>query len=228
MTLLEEKTMESAGVPFNVVVLSPFVELGDGAVIESGVILGEPPSRQLTDQTLTLGAHAHLRSGTVLYAGSSIGAGFETGHNVVVREQNRLGDDVRIWNNTTVDYGCVIGNRVKLHTNVYVAQFTVIEDEVFIAPGVTIANDPHPGCAFSQLCMRGPVLRRGAQIGVNATILPFVTINERALVGAGSVVTKDVPADTVVAGNPARVMCATADLRCSTGHTDRPYVRGAP
>jgi acetyltransferase-like isoleucine patch superfamily enzyme len=205
-------------------VLPPGVQLGDGAVIEAGVILGQPTGRQIGDSTLTIGANAHLRSGTVVYLGSTIGSDLETGHNVVIREQNHVGDHVSIWNNTTVDYGCVIGNGVKLHTNVYIAQFTIIEDEAFLAPGVAIANDPHPGCAFSAQCMRGPLIKRGAQIGVNATILPFVTIGERALVGAGSVVTKDVPPDVVVAGNPARIVRKTSELRCLTGHTDKPYL----
>jgi acetyltransferase-like isoleucine patch superfamily enzyme len=203
--------------------LPPGVELGVGHVVEAGVILGQRSGRRVDDPTLRIGANAYLRSGTVLYAGSVIGAYFESGHNVVIREQNRLGDHVSIWNNTTVDYGCRIGDRVKLHANVYMAQFTVVEDDVFLAPGVTIANDPHPGCSFSSQCMRGPHIKRGAQIGVNVTILPFVTIGERAIVGAGSVVTRDVPPDSVVMGNPARVIRRTADLRCLTGHTDRPY-----
>ena len=137
-------------------------------------------------------------------AAASIGARLETGHNVVIREDNVLGDDVKIWNNTTIDYGCRIGHRVKIHTNCYIAQFTVLEDDVFLAPGVAVANDPHPGCAFSSQCMRGPTVRAGAQIGAGVTLLPFVTIGRRALVGAGSVVTRDVPDEVVVAGNPAR------------------------
>lgn len=200
------------------------VELGAGALVHPTVILGQPTGRQVEDPALRIGPSAVLRSGTVLYVGSTIGSSFQTGHNVVIREQNRLGDHVSVWNNTTIDYGCVIGDRVKLHTNVYVAQYTILEEDVFLAPGVTIANDPHPGCAFSGQCMRGPHLKRGAQIGVNVTILPFVTIGERALVGAGSVVTKDVPPDCVVVGNPARVVRMATDLSCLTGHTDKPYL----
>ena len=140
-------------------------------------------------------------------------------------EENFIGDDFSLWSNSTVDYGCVIGNRVKIHHNVYVAQYTTIEDDVFLAPGVMIANDPHPGCAKSKQCMKGPTIRRGAQIGVNATILPFVIIGERALVGAGSVVTKDVPPGAVVRGNPARVAGHIDELKCliKPPLMDRPY-----
>jgi len=103
---------------------------------------------------------------------------------------------------------------VKIHCNVYVAQFTTIEDDVFLAPGVTIANDPHPICSK---CMQGPTIRRGARIGVNVTLLPLITIGENALVGAGSVVTADVPAGMLVAGNPARVIGPVDSLECPFG-----------
>ena len=92
-----------------------------------------------------------------------------------------------------------------------------------MAPGVTIANDIHPGCKFSAECMRGPVLRRGVQIGVNVTILPYVEIGEGSLIGSGSVVTRDIPPRSVAYGNPARVVRRVEELRCTTGITERPY-----
>jgi len=156
----------------------------------------------------------------VIYAGSVIGERLETGHNVILRESNVVGDNFSIWNNSTVDYECRIGANVKLHNNVYVAQFTVLEDDVFLAPGVMIANDPHPGCVHSKECMRGPTIKRGAQVGCNVTILPYVTIGERALIGAGSVVVHDIPARAVAVGNPARVIKMIDDLRCPIGRVD--------
>jgi acetyltransferase-like isoleucine patch superfamily enzyme len=170
-----------------------------------------------------MGANARIRAGSIIYGGSRIGDDFETGHNVVIREENRIGDHVSVWNNSVVDYGCVIGNGVKIHCNVYVAQFTILEDDVFMAPGVTIANDPHPGCEFSKECMRGPTIQRRAQLGVNVTVLPFVTIGERALIGSGAVVTRDIPAGMVAYGNPARVIRPVSELECTRGITDRPY-----
>jgi len=185
--------------------------------------LGQIPGRAIDDYTLRIGPGAQIRSGTVIYAGTTIGAGLETGHNVVIREQNVIGDGFNIWNNSVVDYGCTLGCRVSVHCNVYIAQFTVIEDDVFLAPGVMVANDPHPGCPLSKKCMRGPVIRRGAQIGANVTLLPFITIGERALIGAGSVVTKDVPPHTLAYGNPARVVRDISELRCGLGYLDGPY-----
>ena len=152
---------------------------------------------------LVLGAGARLRSGTVLYDGTTIGRRLQTGHGVVIRECCEIGDDVSIWSNSVIDYGCRIGDRVKIHCNCYVAQYTELENDVFLAPGVTIANDLYPGNERSAHLMAGPKIGAGAQIGVNVTILPFVRIGAGALIGAGSVVTRDIPAAVVAFGNPA-------------------------
>lgn len=199
------------------------VHLSVGHSVDAQVFLGYPPGRRITDVTLRIGPGARIRSGTVIYGGSTIGAGLETGHNVVIREENTIGDNLSIWNQSTIDYGCVIGSGVKIHCNVYVAQFTTLEDEVFLAPGVTIANDPHPLCG---LCLRGPTIKRGARIGVNVTLMSHITIGEGALVGAGSVVIKDIPAHSVAYGNPARVMKSIDELNCPFGQVERPYVDG--
>ena len=181
--------------------------------------------REIADLTLRLGPSACLRSGTVIYAGSTIGTHFNTGHHAIIREENQIGDHVNVWGNSTIDYGCVIGSHVKIHSGVYVAQYSLIEDEVFLAPGVVLANDPHPGCPRGHDCMRGPTIRVGAQIGVNVTILPFVEIGQHALIGAGAVVTKDVPARALVYGNPARVVGTVDELRCVVNPPliERPY-----
>ena len=171
--------------------------------IDPQAIIGAVPGHAIEDTSLEIGPHATVRAFSVIYAGSRIGAHLETGHGAVIREQNRIGDHLSIWNNSTIDYGCIIGNNVRIHSGVYVAQFTTIEDEVFLAPGVMIANDRHPICRD---CMQGPTIKRGARVGINATLLPAVVIGEGALVGAAAVVTRDVPAGAVVAGNPARVM----------------------
>ena len=148
---------------------------------------------------------ALLRSGTVVYDGTRVGARLETGHHVVIREDCEIGDDVSVWSNTVIDYGCVIGDGVKIHCNCYVAQYTEIGAGAFLAPGVTIANDLYPGQESSARMMSGPWIGAGAQLGVNVTVLPFVRIGEGALVGAGSVVTRDLAPGVVAYGNPAVV-----------------------
>jgi len=199
------------------------VRLGMPRHIDPHVLLGYRTGRRNVPLELVIGPEAYLRTGTVIYQGSTLGAGLETGHNVVIREQNTIGDHCAIWNNTVIDYGCRIGSGVKIHSNCYIAQYTEIQDGVFLAPGVTIANDPHPGCPQSAECMRGPVIEAGAQIGVNVTILPMVRIGARALVGSGAVVTRDVPAEMVVYGNPARVGRSIYALGCPAELRERPY-----
>jgi acetyltransferase-like isoleucine patch superfamily enzyme len=178
------------------------IEIGPGAIIDDSVILGYASDRG-GPMPLSIGVEARLRSGTVIYGGSTAGDRLQTGHNVILREEVRLGDDVSIWSNSVVDYGCVIGDRVKIHSNCYVAQFTELEDDVFMAPGVTIANDLYPGSLDSGKAMAGPLIREGAQIGVNVTLLPYITIGRGAIIGAGAVVTRDIPDGMLAYGAPA-------------------------
>lgn len=171
------------------------------SLIDKTAIIGHNAERKIKNSRLIIGKGAKIRSGTVIYKGSEIGDHLETGHNVVIREENNIGNNFSIWSNSIIDYGCKIGDNVKIHSNCYVAQFTTIEDDVFLAPGVTIANDRYPPSKN----LIGPTIKKGARVGINATILPGVTIGEKALIGAGAVVTKDIPPRAVAYGNPAEV-----------------------
>lgn len=192
------------------------VSAGEGIEADASVLLGYPPAPDGRyaegGQELMLGEHARLRSGTVLYLGSRVGARFQTGHNVVIREDCTIGDDVCVWSNSVVDYGCRIGDRVKIHSNCYIAQFTEVGPGAFLAPGVTIANDLYPGQQASAWVMSGPWIGENAQIGVNVTILPYVRIGAGSLIGAGSNVVRDVPDGAVAFGNPAVVRGKVGDL----------------
>jgi acetyltransferase-like isoleucine patch superfamily enzyme len=190
---------------------SPADVVGAGWEADADVLLGYASPRGPRGP-LVLGDDARLRSGTVLYAGSRIGRRLQTGHHVVVREDCTLGDDVCLWSNTVVDYSCRIGDRVKVHANCYIAQWTELCDDAFLAPGVTIANDLYPGQEDSAATMSGPWIGPGAQLGVNVTVLPFVRIGAGCLVGSGSVVTRDLPPGTVAYGNPAKVRGRVEDL----------------
>jgi acetyltransferase-like isoleucine patch superfamily enzyme len=138
-----------------------------------------------------------------------------------------VGDDSRIGTFVEIQKGARIGRRCKISSHTFICEGVLIEDEVFVGHGVTFINDLFPR-ATSDLgqpqteadwtCVP-TVVKRGASIGSGATILAGVTIGERALVGAGSVVTKDVPPGTVVAGNPARVLRRADDPRV-TGKPD--------
>lgn len=193
--------------------------MGDGLESDPSAIIGYQSSRTAPGD-LVIGEKARVRSGTVIYLGSRIGARFQTGHNVIIREDCIIGDDVSVWSNTVVDYGCRIGAHVKIHSNCYIAQFTEIEDGAFLAPGVTIANDLYPGQATSAAMMSGPFIGAGAQIGVNTTILPFVRIGAGCLIGAGSVVVRDIPEGFVAFGSPATVRGRVKDLQAIETRVD--------
>lgn len=181
------------------------------SLIDDGVILGYHPDAA-DGPALKLGSGARLRAGTIVYSGSSIGHRFRTGHHVVIREGSVIGDEVSIWSNSIIDYGCVIGDRVKIHANCYVAQFTEIDDDAFLAPGVCLANDLFPGSHASAAEMQGPSIGAGAQLGVNVTVVPYVSIGAGSIIGAGAVVTKDVPEGVLAYGNPAVAVTAISDI----------------
>jgi acetyltransferase-like isoleucine patch superfamily enzyme len=202
--------------------LAAHVVLGAGTLIDDGVRLGNDPTRPPA-RAIRIGRDARIRSGSEIADGVRIGDRLDIGHNVFVGEDTIIGDDCHIANNTTIEAGCTLGDRVRIQANCYVAAFTTIEDDVTIAPGVGLANDPHPG-SEDHSCMRGPTIERGAQIGMNATILPFVTVGQRSVVGAGSVVTTAVPAELVVAGNPARVLKSVSQVTCPLDLRDGEYL----
>ena len=189
------------------------IKVGRASKIDKDVILGYPTGRPIKKTGVVLGPYAVIRSGTVIYDSVRIGERLQTGHHVLIREENEIGNWVEIWANTVIDYGCRIGNNVKIHTNGYIPQYTLIEDDVFIAPGACFANDKYPVSSL----LEGPWIKKGARIGVNVTILPGVMIGEKAVVGAGSVVTKDVEPGVVVVGNPA----------CVVGRVDEIYKKAA-
>lgn len=189
----------------------PDITTGERVHADPSAIIGYRSSRA-GPAPLVLGADSVIRSGSVLYLGSRIGARFQAGHNVVIREDCQIGDEVSVWSNSVIDYGCRIGDRVKIHSNCYIAQFSEISDGAFLAPGVTIANDLYPGQASSAEVMSGPWIGPGAQIGINATILPYVRIGAGCLIGAGAVVARDIPDRTVAFGNPATVRGEVREL----------------
>jgi acetyltransferase-like isoleucine patch superfamily enzyme len=174
----------------------------------SFVIVGEiPKGKQDSDCPPTIfGEEAYLRSHTVIYYGNKIGRNFQTGHGAMIRELNEIGDDVSVGTGSIVEHHVRIGNRVRLHSHVFIPEYSVLEDDCWIGPNVVFTNARYPQSPDVKNQLVGPHIERGVKIGANSTILPGVRIGENALIGAGSVVTKDVPAGAVVVGNPARVI----------------------
>ncbi|RLE48429.1 MAG: N-acetyltransferase, partial [Candidatus Methanomethylicota archaeon] len=140
------------------------------------------------------------RSGAVIYENVRIGDNLETGHRVLVRENTVIGSNVRIGTNTIIDGGVRIGDDVNIQSSVYIPPRCVIEDGVFIGPRACLTNDRYPPSER----LEGVVVKRGAVIGANSTLISGVVVGEEAVVAAGAVVTKSVPPRTVVAGVPAK------------------------
>ncbi len=172
------------------------VEIGEGSRIQDNVILGSEEGGKVK-----IDENALIRSGTVIYSGVEIGKNFKTGHNILIRENAIIGDDVLVGTNAVVDGDCRIGNEVSIQTNVYITRYTVVEKGVFFGPCAVTLNDKYMKYGAD---LKGPVIKKGAKIGANSTIFPGIVIGENAVVGGGSVVTKEVKAGEVVVGNPAR------------------------
>lgn len=206
------------------------VHLGKDSTVEDFVVLGKPPiPTKQRAKLLKIGLGAHLRCGTIIYAGTTIGNHFVTGDYAKIRENNRIGDNVSIGSNTIIERDSIIGNEVSIHSNCFIPEYTTVEDSVWMGPCVVITNVLHPPCPYFKKepvgerprCLSGPVFRRRAVIGAGAIILPGTIIGESSLVGAGALVSHDVPRDSVVVGSPAKVIGKTKDLICPPGFYSR-------
>jgi acetyltransferase-like isoleucine patch superfamily enzyme len=204
------------------VVVYPHVKIGDNVKIGSCSIVGVPIEDSQERYTI-IGDNAVIRSGTVIYSETKIGKNLNCGHNVIIREFTRIGDNSQIGTLSQIEGYAEIGNWVKLHTNVHIGQYSKIEDHVFIAPGTVLTNTLHPLCPQVKKCIEGPIIRSHVKIGTNVTIAPRVEIGENSLIGAATNVTNDVPANSVVVGNPGKVIKTIHDLKCPFNFVEKPY-----
>ena len=133
-----------------------------------------------------------------------IGKGTKIWNQAQVRNDAVIGENCIISKNVYIDEHVKIGNRVKVQNNVNVYHGVTVEDDVFLGPSMTFTNDMYPRSFNTEWRITNTLVKKGASIGANATIRCGVTIGEYATIGSGSVVTKDVPSQALVAGNPAR------------------------
>ncbi len=148
----------------------------------------------------------YIHSSAEVAASARIGVGTRIWQNCVVLDDVAIGADCNICFSCFIERGVRIGNRVTVKNGVYLWEGLTIEDDVFIGPNATFCNDRQPQSRIPPAQWLETVLERGCSIGAGAVILPGIRIGSGALVGAGAVVTRDVPINKLVVGNPARVL----------------------
>ncbi len=202
-----------------VTVLGP-VEGLDEAILLGPCVLGHPAAAAAGPLRLGRGVIVHAYA--VLYQGATLGEGVRIGHGALVREGNDVAAHASVGSGAHLEPGNRVGARSRIHSGCFLSNSTIAED-VFLGPGVVFTDDPHPPCSRYLDCVRGARVEALASIGARVTLLPGVSVGREALVGAGSVVTRDVAAGAVVVGNPARVVGDRNALPCGAGHFDRAY-----
>ena len=180
--------------------------IGDHAVLGKRPQLARHSSARGEVGALELGEGASVGSGAIVFAGSRIGAEAIVGDQAFVRERTVLGAGSVIGRGSAVDNDVSVGSRVRVQTGVYLTAFSIVEDDVFVGPGVLTTNDDTMARHGSEHRLCGAVLRRACRVGGAAVLTPGVEIGEEAFVAAGALVTRDVPARAVVMGVPARVV----------------------
>ena len=199
-------------------------EIADTAIVHPGTVVGEdcrildyavvgkqpvlsPRSTAAQEPLppLELGAGTVVSTAAVVFAGTKIGERVIVGDQSCVRERVTVGDDVVIGRGALVENDTTVGALTKIQAHAYITAYSLLEDNVFIAPCVITTNDDFMGRTEQRLeQIKGPTIRRGARIGGGAVLLPGIEVGEEAFVGAGAVVIRDVPARALVVGNPAR------------------------
>lgn len=208
-------------------VIYPKVKLGKNCTIEDFVIIGAlPAGHKAADIETIIGDDALIRSHTVIYAGNKIGNGFQTGNKVNIRELNKIGNNVSIGTLSVIEHHVLIKDNVRIHSQAFIPEFTVLEDDCWIGPQVVITNAKYPKSPNAKALLKGAHIMKCAIVGANSTLLPGIKISRHALIGAGSVVTKDVPGGCVVIGNPAKVINKIKNLPYKKGRAMQQEVRG--
>jgi UDP-2-acetamido-3-amino-2,3-dideoxy-glucuronate N-acetyltransferase len=195
-------------------VVHPGTVLGDGVKVLEYAVVGKQPTlsprstakREPLPPTV-VGAGTVISTGAIVFAGSAIGERCILGDQSCIRERVTIADDVVVGRGSLVENDTTIGAFTRIQADAYITAYSTLEEHVFIAPCVVTTNDNYMGRTEKRLALlKGPTIRRGARVGGGAILCPGIEIGAEAFVGAGAVVTKDVPPGVVVVGSPAKIL----------------------
>lgn len=198
----------------NNVIIHDDTRIGDNVRVDDGTVIGKFPMRAANsavtkDQELpgtVIGSDCIIGTNVVIYRGAEIGKKVLIADLSTVRENVTVGDFTIVGRGVAIENFCKIGRYCKLETNVYITAYSELEDRVFMAPCAATSNDNFVGRTEERFKhFKGVVVKKGARIGVNATILPGKTIGEDGLIAAGALLTTDCPPRKIMAGIPAKV-----------------------
>lgn len=203
----------------NVVIHSGSI-IGNNVRIDDNTVIGKLPMRSVnsifkSEEKLSpciINNECLIGAGVIIYAGCEIGGKTLIADLATVRENVTIGEKTIIGRGAAIENFSKVGNRCKIETNAYITAYSEIEDNVFIAPGVVTSNDNYASRSQERFKhFRGITVKKGGRIGAQATILPGKIIYEDGFVAAGSVVTKDVDKENIVAGSPAKYLKKVPD-----------------
>lgn len=186
-------------------IIYPNVQIGQNVIVEDFCIIGVPIANDPTAKTI-IGDNSHIRSHTVIYAGNIIGLNFSTGNKANIRDFNHIGNNVSIGTLTVVEHRCSIEDDVRIHSQAFIPEFSLLKKGCWIGPNVALTNAKYPQSINAKSKLVSPTIGMKAIIGANSTILPGLSIGDYGLIGAGSLVTKDTKENGVYAGSPARFL----------------------
>ena len=193
-------------------IVYPGTVVGEGCRILDYAVVGKQPALSPRSTAareelppLELGAGTIVSTGAVVFAGTTVGERVVVGDQACVRERCTIGDDVVIGRGSLVENDTSVGALTKIQAHAYITAYSLLEENVFIAPCVITTNDNFMGRTEQRHeLVKGPTIRRGARVGGGAVLLPGIEVGEEAFIGAGAVVLRDVAAHAVVVGSPAR------------------------
>lgn len=155
-------------------------------------------------QDYKIGINSNIRQPTIIYPRNEIGDNFQTGHFVTIRENNKIGNNVSIGSHSNIEHHIIIEDNVRIHSNCFVPEFSILKHDCWLGPNVVLCNAKYPKSIGVKRNLVGPTIKKYAKIGANSTILSGLIIGKHALIGAGTVVVKNVEDYAIVTGNPGK------------------------